>query len=153
MSAALATEHGRQAALRKLDSDVYANSTRAPRNSLWATWVFVAAAWDIPPIPVTEDTVRRVAAGLNIGPSSLKHSFPFEDLAPKVAWPEVAQLTAAPTEGPLFLVALLVVGCWWLRRCIELAAATVEDITLIPERSEARRPAWPSPSARQTLWP
>ena len=166
MSAALATEHGRQAALRTLDSDVYANSTRAPRDSLWATWVFVAAAWDIPPIPVTEDMVRRVAAGLKaggyrvpeqyfsrsrqehlrqvgspfdaaaeqaiadcsrsvtrgIGPSSLKRSFPFADLAPKVAWPEV--------------VALLVVGCWWLCRGIELAAATVGDVTLNPDRSE-----------------
>ena len=180
MSAALATENGRQAALRRLDADVYANSTRAPRDSLWATWVFVAAAWNIPPIPVTEDTVRRVAAGLKaggyrvpeqyfsrarqehlrqvgspidaaaeqaiadcprsvtrgVGPSSLKHSFPFEDFAPRVAWPEVAQLAAAPPEGPLFPVALLVVGCWWLCRGIELAAATVGDVTLIPDRSE-----------------
>ena len=208
VSAALATEHRRQAALRKLDSDVYANSSRAPRDSLWATWVFVAKAWGIPPVPVTEDTIRRVAAGLKaggyrvpeqyfsrkniyeewghplmqrqsrpsgattstasgakqehlrqvgapidaaaeqaiadcsrsvtrgIGPSSLKHSFPFEDLAPRVAWPTVAQLTAAPPEGPLFPVALLAVGCWWLCRGIELAAATVGDVTLIPERSE-----------------
>ena len=67
VSAALATEHGRQAALRRLDSDVYANSSRAPRDSLWATWVFVANAWGIPPVPVTEDTVRRVAAGLKAG--------------------------------------------------------------------------------------
>ena len=133
-----------------------------------------------PPLPVTEDTVWRVAAGFKaggycgpaqyfsrarqehlrqvgapidaaaeqaitdctrsvtrgIGPSSLKHSFPFEDLAPRVAWPEVAQLVATPPEGPLFPVALLVVGCWWLCRSIELAAATVGDVTLAPERAE-----------------
>ena len=180
VAAALATEHGRQAALRRLDADVYANSARAPRDSLWATWVFVANAWGIPPVPVTEDTVRRVAAGLKaggyrvpeqyfsrarqehlrqvgspidaaaeqamadcsrsvtrgIGPSSLKHSFPFEDLAPLVVWPSAAQLAVAPPEGPLFPIALLVVGCWWLCRGIELAAATVGDVTLIPGRSE-----------------
>ena len=71
-----------------------------------------------------------------IGPSSLKHSFPFEDLAPRVAWPVVGQLVAAPPERPLFPVALLVVSCWWLCRGIELAAATVGDVTLVPERAE-----------------
>ena len=77
---------------------------------------------------------RSVTRG--IGPSSLKHSFPFEDLAPLVVWPAAAQLAVAPPEGPLFPIALLVAGCWWLCRGIELAAATVGDVTLTPERSE-----------------
>ena len=196
VSAALATEHRRQAALRKLDSDVYANSSRAPRDSLWATWVFVAAAWGVPPIPVTEDTVRKVAAGLKaggyrvpeqyfsrarqehlrqvgspidaaaeqaiadcsrsvtrgIGPSSLKHSFPFEDLAPRVAWPEVAQLATSPPDGPLFPSRRH--SSSWAAGGFAAASSSPQPLWGTSRSSRtARRSAWPSQSARRAPRP
>ena len=67
VATALATEGGRRRALAAVDRDVYAASSRAPRDSLWSTWVFIATSWGEAPLPVTPAVIRLVAAGLKSG--------------------------------------------------------------------------------------
>ena len=67
MAEALGSHEGRGRALKDVDGDVYAASTRGTRDSLWTTWLYVAAVWGVPPLPVTAATVRLVAAGLKAG--------------------------------------------------------------------------------------
>ena len=61
------TADGRAAALSALDNDVYANSTKKPRDAVWSTWQQLCKAWGLPHLPVTEINVRCVGASLKQG--------------------------------------------------------------------------------------
>lgn len=64
---ALATERGRAAALKEVDENRFARSGKGPREAQWNTWCAACATWGIPPVPLTRDTVRKVAAWLRTG--------------------------------------------------------------------------------------
>ena len=66
MSAATSVAN-RTEAVRVLDSDEYANSSKKPRQSMWKTWCKYCAAWGIAPLPVTSTNVRAVGASLKAG--------------------------------------------------------------------------------------
>ena len=65
--AAAATPESRKQALEELHADFYAQSSGASRDSIWKTWRAIAAAWQIPPVPLSAETVFKVAASLKAG--------------------------------------------------------------------------------------
>lgn len=175
-AAALSTTGGRQAALSQLDSLMYANSSKRPRDSLWRTWCVAAATWGLPPLPLDVQLVRKVAAYLRtggyrssaqffararqqhvlstgaepsadvllcirqcnlaiergIGPSALKDAFQFESLLSPFTWRTLDVIESLPSDSPVSALAVVVIGCWWFARGIELSAAVVNDVRLSP---------------------
>ena len=66
--ARLATQEGREAALKRVDNLCYARSARGARCSLWSTWVhFAETHWGLQPLPLTMNLVRRIAASMREG--------------------------------------------------------------------------------------
>ena len=57
-----AAPQNRQITLAKFRQDIWARSNTASRDSRWATWCKICAAWQIPPVPLTVDTVHMVAS-------------------------------------------------------------------------------------------
>jgi len=65
LSAAAATN--RQSALNCLERDKFAASSHKPIQSRWKTWCSLADAWNIPPLPLTTNTINCIAASLKAG--------------------------------------------------------------------------------------
>ena len=40
-----------------LENDMYAQSSKKPREALWKTWCVMASAWNLPPVPLTEELI------------------------------------------------------------------------------------------------
>ena len=40
-----------------LENDMYAQSSKKPREALWKTWCIMASAWNLPPVPLTEELI------------------------------------------------------------------------------------------------
>ena len=57
-----AAPQNRQSTLAKFRQDIWARSNTASRDSRWATWCKICVAWQIPPVPLTVDTVHVVAS-------------------------------------------------------------------------------------------
>ena len=56
-----------QEALAALQRDMYARTSSGPADSRRATWTRLAAAWGLPPIPLTVTLVHRVGASMKRG--------------------------------------------------------------------------------------
>ena len=67
MAQALATQQQRDLAIMKLKEDIYARSSTSARSAAWSTWKFAAGLWGLPPLPVTLDSLEKVAAALKAG--------------------------------------------------------------------------------------
>ena len=50
-----------------LENDMYAQSSKKPREALWKTWCTIASAWNLPPVPLTEELVLKVGASFKAG--------------------------------------------------------------------------------------
>ena len=50
-----------------LEEDMYAQSSKAPRVALWKTWCTMAQAWNLPPVPLTEELILKVGASFKAG--------------------------------------------------------------------------------------
>ena len=50
-----------------LENDMYAQSSKKPREALWKTWCTMANAWNLPPVPLTEELVLKVGASFKAG--------------------------------------------------------------------------------------
>ena len=50
-----------------LENDMYAQSSKKPREALWKTWCTMASAWNLPPVPLTEELVLKVGASFKAG--------------------------------------------------------------------------------------
>ena len=48
--------------MEAFDRDIFAPSGRAAKDDLWATWVCAAELWNLPPVPLTPELVRKVLA-------------------------------------------------------------------------------------------
>ena len=55
------------ALIAKLEEDMYAQSSKRPREALWKTWCSMAQAWRLPPIPLTEELIVKVGASFKAG--------------------------------------------------------------------------------------
>ena len=53
--------------IARLEDDMYAQSSKKPREALWKTWCSMAAAWDLQPVPLTEELVIKVGASFKAG--------------------------------------------------------------------------------------
>ena len=56
-----------QALIARLEDDMYAQSSKKPREALWKTWCSMASAWNLPPVPLTEELVVKVGASFKAG--------------------------------------------------------------------------------------
>ena len=56
-----------QEALAALQRDMYARTSSGPLDSRRTTWTRLAAAWGLPPLPLTVDLIHRVGASLKRG--------------------------------------------------------------------------------------
>ena len=170
----------RSQAVLALTTDYYANSSTAPRDSLWKTWCKLAHHWDKPPLPVdtelviclgasfkagaymsvknyfsrarsaqfeqlgtswdpaVEHTVRKVQRSVlrSLGGSKKKAGFPVETLRNELPALTVSA-SAVRGDDPLQYsspiqddVVMVILGCWFLLRGIELAAAEVWHLTV-----------------------
>ena len=50
-----------------LENDMYAQSSKKPREALWKTWCVMASAWNLPPVPLTEELILKVGASFKAG--------------------------------------------------------------------------------------
>ena len=50
-----------------LENDMYAQPFKKPREALWKTWCTMASAWNLPPVPLTEELVLKVGASFKAG--------------------------------------------------------------------------------------
>ena len=50
-----------------LENDMYAQSSKKPREALWKTWCIMASAWNLPPVPLTEELILKVGASFKAG--------------------------------------------------------------------------------------
>ena len=50
-----------------LENDMYAHSSKKPREALWKTWCVMASAWNLPPVPLTEELILKVGASFKAG--------------------------------------------------------------------------------------
>ena len=50
-----------------LENDMYAQSSKKPREALWKTWCVMASAWNLPPVPLTEELILKVGASFEAG--------------------------------------------------------------------------------------
>ena len=50
-----------------LENDMYAQSSKKPREALWKTWCTMASAWNRPPVPLTEELVLKAGASFKAG--------------------------------------------------------------------------------------
>ena len=46
---------------------MYAQSSKKPREALWKTWCVMASAWNLPPVPLTEELILKVGASFKAG--------------------------------------------------------------------------------------
>ena len=53
--------------IARLEDDMYAQSSKKPREALWKTWCSMAAAWNLQPVPLTEELVIKVGASFKAG--------------------------------------------------------------------------------------
>ena len=157
----------REASLRALEDDMYAQSNTASRDSLWHTWCVLANAWDLPPVPITialakgmassfkagtyrsarnyfnrakeehvmltscavpPDVERTIANCIRstergIGPSQLKDSFMVELLRSSVRSDSVHLADRFFMNNVEAQVDMVIIGCWWMTRGIELGTA------------------------------
>ena len=65
--ASAATAAAREETLAELRADMYAASSQGPRDSTWATWCALAEAWQVPPLPMSSDTILKVVGSLKKG--------------------------------------------------------------------------------------
>ena len=63
----LSSAESRAAALRNLDGDVYAPTSRVKHNTLWNTALAALARWGLEPFPPTADKVRALGSALKEG--------------------------------------------------------------------------------------
>ena len=56
-----------QSLIARLEDDMYAQSSKKPREALWKTWCSMASAWNLPPVPLTEELVVKVGASFKAG--------------------------------------------------------------------------------------
>ena len=52
-----------QALIARLEDDMYAQSSKKPREALWKTWCSMASAWNLPPVPLTEELTELLQPG------------------------------------------------------------------------------------------
>ena len=64
---------------------------------------------------------------VGIAPAALKDSFEFESLVDKVAMPSESEVQSLAPDQAIAPAPMLVSGCWWLTRGIELSFARVEQ--------------------------
>ena len=50
-----------------LENDMYAQSSKKRREALWKTWCIMASAWNLPPVPLTEELILKVGASFKAG--------------------------------------------------------------------------------------
>lgn len=62
-----AAPDSQRSALNELEDAKFANSSRIARDALWRTWTKIAAAWGLPPLPLTSDLVNKIGASLKRG--------------------------------------------------------------------------------------
>ena len=58
-----------------LENDMYAQSSKKPREALWKTWCTMASAWNLPPVPLTEELVLKVGASFKAGQYRSPHNY------------------------------------------------------------------------------
>lgn len=93
---ALATDLGRSSALAAFDADEFANSTKAPRQAKWNTWVRLVSAWGLEPLPLTPAVVRAAGASMKLG-----HYRNPEQYFSRAKQEHVAQFDASPSAATL----------------------------------------------------
>ena len=158
-----AESNNRDKALARLDEDVYARSNGGPQVSRMKTWRRLATAWNLPPMPITVELLRAIGASFKAGgyrsahlyfgtanhgsfsqdlevamqdvirsiergqgPSKLKDSFSLFQLL-KI---DMAAYDAA--FAVKFIMVIL--GCYFLTREIELAATVRKHLHLDTHR-------------------
>ena len=62
-----ALPENRDSAIAAVKSDMFAQTSIAPRESLWRTWCTIAEAWGHKPIPITRDLAIHMAASFKKG--------------------------------------------------------------------------------------
>ena len=72
---AAAQHNTREQALKNLENDVYARSNSGPQVSRMRTWRKLAAAWNLPPLPITPDLLRAVGASFKAGGYRSSHLY------------------------------------------------------------------------------
>ena len=62
---AAAASNERETSLQLLKNDIYAQSNSGPQASRMKTWRQIAAAWSLPPLPLTPELIQSVGARSN----------------------------------------------------------------------------------------
>ena len=64
---AAAATNERETSLQLLENDIYAQSNSGPQASRMKTWRQIAAAWQLPPLPLTAELLQAVGASFKRG--------------------------------------------------------------------------------------
>ena len=166
LSKALASAQpdAREATIERFRRDIWAPSNQGPPAARWRTWAKVCDAWAIPALPLTMDSVEKVAAALKEGGyRSARQYFACArreqvlqtktDVPPEVllmmrdAVRSLERGVGGPALKDAFRfeevvlperrdVCLFVLGCWFLMREIEIAAMQRKHFPLDHERQE-----------------
>ena len=179
-----ALPENRARSLADLEKDMYANTSRQSRDSLWSTWCVIADKWDVDPVPITSDTAKKIGASFNkggyrsarmyynrakeehvkmthqcvppdiektiaqclnsiergIGPTQVKDGFPVEALRSAVnIHPNKLLLDTRFMETMEARVDMVILGCWWMTREIELATTKAHHL-------------WPEHRTNSVFW-
>ena len=62
-----ADENERAKSLASLEQDIYARNNHAPQESRMKTWTKIAAAWNMPPLPITVELIKALGASFKRG--------------------------------------------------------------------------------------
>ena len=65
----------REAALAKLNADIYSRSNSGPHVSRMRTWTRLANAWHLPPMPITAELLRAIGASFKEGGYRSSHLY------------------------------------------------------------------------------